>query len=585
MNTATSVARQNDKRVSAWRRTLVLAVFGAAALALGYRAVDLQLLTREFLQTHGDARYLHTVEPPAHRAMIRDRNGEPLAISTPVKSVWGVPGQLLMERGRWRELAQLLGVSTEYLDTLITPRAGRDFVYLKRHVPPELAARIKAAGIHGVGLTEEYKRYYPSGEITAHVVGFTNVDDEGQEGVELAFNEQLRGKPGAKRVIKDRLGRIVEDVEEIRAAEPGTPLTLSIDRRLQYIAYRELKAAVQQNRARAGSAVIIDPWTGEVLAMVNQPSFNPNNRAATSAETYRNRVVTDLLEPGSTVKPFTIAAALESGRFRPETLIDTGPGYFKVGRHTVQDIHDYGTLDLTGVIEKSSNVGAAKIALALEPEALWNMFRRAGFGLPVMSGFPGEAGGRLNDYHHWREIEQATAAFGYGLSVTVLHLVRAYGAIATDGRLRPISLVKLDQAVDGEPVMREETARALRVMLERVVEGGTAGRARVAGYRVAGKTGTVHKNTDQGYADDRYISTFAGILPLSAPKLVAVISIDEPRGEGHFGGQVAAPIFAAIMSEATRILNIPADADWPPAGQRLADAPEPPRGIFAEATR
>ncbi|MCP5143789.1 MAG: penicillin-binding protein 2 [Gammaproteobacteria bacterium] len=541
------------------------------ASGLVWRAVDLQLLTRDFLQDHGDARHLREVEIPAHRTMIADRNGEPLAISTIVKSVWAVPSQVITQRHRWKELAGMLDTTVAHLDALITPRAKREFLYLKRHVEPELARRIVDANIAGVALQDEYKRYYPSGEITGHVLGFTNVDDDGQEGVELAFDEQLRGHSGRKRVIRDRLGRIVEDVEEIRPVVPGVPVVLSIDRRLQYIAYRELKAAIAKHHARAGSVVIIDPLTGEVLAMVNQPSFNPNNRTTTRPAVYRNRAVTDLFEPGSPIKAFTIAAALESGQFKPEVKINTSPGYFMVGRDKVQDINNYGVLDLGGIIEKSSNVGAAKVALAMEPENLYSMLSRAGFGAPLLTGFPGEATGKLAPPENWREIEHATLSFGYGLSVTPLHLAHAFGAIANDGVIRPVTMLRQDTAPAGERIMSAKTARTVREMMVRVVESGTAKAAHVPGFRVAGKTGTVHKSTESGYAEDRYVSIFTGMLPATSPRLVAVIMVDEPTPDEHFGGQVAAPVFAGIMLEAVRILNIPGDAEFPPATEYFAE--------------
>ncbi|MCC6202884.1 MAG: penicillin-binding protein 2 [Gammaproteobacteria bacterium] len=551
--------------ISTVRPGIILGLFSICALALAWRAVDLQLLTRDFLQEHADALHLRVVEIPAHRAMITDRNGEPLAISTPVKSIWANPGRLATQRERWPELARLLEMSVEQLDAVVTPRIGREFIYLKRHVTPDFAEQVLQAGIAGVTTRDEYRRYYPAGESIAHLIGFTNVDDEGQEGMELAYNQALRGNPGAKRVLRDRLGRVIEDIELLRPAVPGQPLALSIDRRLQYVAYRELKNAVQRNRARAGTVVVLDPRTGEVLAMVNQPSFNPNNRSGLKGEYYRNRAVTDVFEPGSTLKPFTIATALESGQFKAESLIATSPGFFRIGRHTVRDIHNYGSLTLTGILEKSSNVGAAKVALAMDAEVLWGTLSQLGFGRHLGTGFPGEAGGWLSDYRNLSEIEQATQAFGYGLSVTALHLARAWGALADDGVLHEASLVKRDGADAGTRVMSGATARSVRRMLVRAVEFGTGGLARVPGYQIAGKTGTVHKAIDNGYAEDRYLSLFAGMIPAAAPRLVAVIVIDEPHAGEHFGGRVAAPVFAGVMTDAVRILNIASDEVWPEA--------------------
>ena len=538
------------------RRGLVLLVFGIFAIVLAWRAMDLQLTNKEFLQEHGDARYLRRVTIPAHRGMIMDRNGEPLAISTPVQSVWGQPRVMARHRESWPRLAELINMTTDHLEALILPRTDREFVYLKRHASPQAVIELKRANLPGVGLLEEQRRYYPAAEVTAHTLGFTNVDDAGQEGIELAYDETLRGKQGSRTVIKDRLGRVIEHVEQIRAAQAGSDLRLSIDKRIQYIAYRELKAAVQAHNAEAGSMVIVDPNTGEVLALVNQPSFNPNNRGDLKGDHYRNRAVTDIFEPGSTIKPVTIAAALESGQYAPDTAISTDPGYFKVGRHVVSDARNFGKLDVTGVITKSSNVGASKIALSLEPDFLWRIFNGVGFGTSSGIGLPGESTGHLSDPQNWRDIERATMAFGYGLSVNAMQLARAYAVLAADGILRPLSITKLDTALPSQRVLSIKTARAVRRMLTRVVTDGTGSAAAVAGYHVAGKTGTVHKSTARGYAEDRYLSLFAGMLPAANPEIVAVVVIDEPKSGEHFGGRVAAPIFAKVMHEAARILGL-----------------------------
>ena len=547
------------------RRRVIVTIFIAAASILGWRAIDIQLNDREFLQSHGDARYLRTEKIDANRGMILDRTGEPLAISTPIQSAWVNPNRFIQVRDRWPVLAELLGMTVDHVETLVIPRLDRKFVYLRRHLTPDESTAIRELNISGVALTEEDRRYYPAAEFTAHVVGFTNVDDQGQEGIELSFDALLKGEPGLRRVIKDRLGRIIEDVERLRPIRPGRDVTLSIDKRIQYVAYRELKSAVKANNARAGSVVILDVNTGEIVALVNRPSFNPNNRGDLKGEHYRNRAITDLFEPGSTIKPFTIAAALESGRYTPQTVINTAPGYFKVGRHIVRDIKNFRRLDVAEIIEKSSNVGASKIALSLEPELLWRVFRACGFGSVTEVLLPGEAYGRLNEYRNWREIEHATLAFGYGLSVTTIQLAKAYMTLANDGWAQPLRIVRRDEIPPRQRAIKGSTARAIRTMLERAVRNGTGRAAAIPGYSVAGKTGTVHKSTVGGYAEDRYMSIFAGMIPAHRPRLVAVIVIDEPKSGEHFGGRVAAPIFANVMHEATRILNIAPDLPSPKA--------------------
>lgn len=555
------------------RRITANAIFIAAAVGLIGRGIDLQFRDRQFLQSHGDARILREVRTPAHRGIIVDRLGEPLAISTPVSSVWANPRKLSLSPEQWKRLATTLEMDRGMLKSTVAARRDKDFVYLKRQVPPDIAARVTAGGFQGVGIDREFRRYYPAGEVAAHLLGFTNVDDNGQEGLELAYDHYLRGSPGAKRVIKDNLGRVVENVENVRTAVPGQNLVLSIDKRIQYVAYRELKAAVFANRAQAGTMVILDSRTGEVLAMVNQPSYNPNNRSGLRGEYFRNRAVTDVFEPGSTLKPFTIAAALETGEFQPTTPIETDPGFFNVGQYKVRDVHNYGTLTVASVITKSSNVGAAKIALALEPQRLWQMLSAVGFGTQTNTGFPGEAPGRLTDFRHWREIEQATLAFGYGLSVNALQLARAYTALANGGTLTPVSFLKLDRAPPARRVISPATAQEIRAMLETVIRSGTGRLAHIAGYRVAGKTGTVHKTTGRGYAEDRYLSLFAGMVPASNPRLVAVVVVDDPRNGEYFGGRVAAPVFSRVMQEALRLLNIPPDEPLENGEQMYAYVP------------
>ncbi len=555
------MSRATDKTEFAGRRRFVLALFVCTFGALVWRAIDLQVFNQDFLQNQGDARHLRVVTLAAHRGMITDRNGEPLAVSTPVDSVWANPQELASARAYLPALAKILELEPDQLQRLLAERAGREFVYLKRHVDPSVAAQVRALAAPGVALQREYRRYYPDGEVTAHVLGLTDIDDAGQEGIELAYDDWLRGEPGAKRVVKDGRHSVIETVESIRVARPGRDLKLSIDRRIQYLAYRELKAVVQQHKARSGSVVVLDTTTGEVLAMVNQPSFNPNNRTRLTPDATRNRAVTDVFEPGSTLKPFTVAVALESGHYRPDTPIDTNPGFYRVGINTVRDVHNYGALDVTGVIRKSSNVGVAKIALSLDRADFWSLLSRVGFGTVTASGFPGEAAGLLVHHHRWRPIEQATLSFGYGLSVTPLQLAQAYAVFAADGLSRPVSFLPLERPPRGERILSTRTVDQINAMLAQAVgPQGTAPAARVAGYRVGGKTGTVRKSIAGGYAEDRYLSVFAGLAPLSRPRLVTVVMINEPSDGEYYGGKVAAPVFSKVMAGALRFLNVAPDA-------------------------
>jgi len=549
---------------------LVLGILLASLSALVWRAFDLQLEEREFLRGQGEARHLRVVTVPAHRGMITDRHGEPLAISTPVDSVWANPQELIVARDRLPELAGLLGLPVDGVQQLLAGRGDREFVYLRRHVAPDLAREVMALGLPGVALQREYRRYYPAGEVAGHVLGFTNIDDIGQEGIELAYDDHLRAEPGSKQVIKDRLGHVIDEVGSIRDPRPGHDLRLSLDRRIQYLAYRELKAAVQRYNASSATAVVLDVRTGEVLAMVNQPSFNPNNRRVLQGKNYRNRAVTDVFEPGSTLKPFTIAAALESGRYQPGTVIDTTPGWFQVGRLTVRDIRDFGPIDVATVITKSSNVGASKIALDLSGEEFWQVLDRVGFGAPTGSGLPGEVAGMLTSPRRWGPVEKATLSYGYGLSVTPLQLAQAYGVLANNGIRVPVSLLARDQQPAGERVLSQTTVSDLVRMMETVVSPvGTARRAAVTGYRVAGKTGTVKKSVAGGYSDNSYVAVFAGMAPASRPRLVTVVMVNEPRGKEYYGGLVAAPAFARIMAGALRLMNITPDD---PAAWQAGDA-------------
>ncbi len=542
------------------RRVFMLSGMALAVVLLAWRAVDLQVRDKDFLQGQGDARYLREVVIPAHRGMITDRNGEPLAISTPVDSIWANPQELALAREQWPALARQLDLDMEWLQDRLARNAGREFVYLKRHVPPAQAEEVLALSVPGVSVQREYRRYYPAGEVAGHLLGFTNIDDIGQEGLELAYEDWLKGTPGGMRVIKDRLGRIVETVERISEPVPGRDLRLSIDRRVQYLVYRELKAAVQEHRAASGTAVVLDVRSGEVLAMVNQPAFNPNNRGTLRGDHYRNRAVTDVFEPGSTVKPFTVAVGLETGAYQPHTLIDTGPGSLRVGPNTIRDVRNYGLIDVSTVIAKSSNVGAGKIAMNVPPERLYRMFADAGLGAMTGSGFPGEAGGLLPHFGRWYPIDRVTFSFGYGLAVSALQLTRAYAVLGAGGVIKPISFLPVREPPVGERVMSERVAQQVMTMLETAVgEEGTGGTARVAGYRVAGKTGTVRKSTAGGYEEDRYLSMFAGVVPASRPRLAMLVMLNDPRGDVYYGGAVAGPVFGRVMSGALRLLDIAPD--------------------------
>ena len=536
------------------------AVILLGLVGLAGRAAYLQGMHKGFLQQKGESRYSRVVEISAHRGMITDRHGEPLAISTPVESVWASPQDMEITTSQIKKLAEIIGMNSAEIQKKIEG-PQRDFVYLKRHLPPEIAARVVELNMPGVFLRREFRRYYPAGELTAHMLGFTDVDDNGQEGVELAWQDDLAGKPGSRRVIKDRKGRIVEDIESIRVPRPGRDIALSIDSKIQYLAYRELKQAVEASKSKAGGIVVLDAQTGEVLALANLPVYNPNNRGKIKSERARNRALTDVFEPGSTLKPFTVAAALEAGRISPDTIFQTAPGTLTIGKATIRDSHREGPLTVTQVIQKSSNVGSAKIALSLPPEALWEILSQSGFGVSTGSGFPGEVTGRLRPHKTWRPIEQATMSYGHGISVSLIQLARAYTLFSAEGELKPVSLLKLDAPTTGERVISRATALAVSRMLEMVVRpGGTAPRAQISGYRVAGKTGTAHKLEGNGYAKDRYISTFVGYAPASNPRLIIAVMLDEPSAGQYFGGVVAAPVFSQVMTGALRILSVPHDA-------------------------
>lgn len=561
--------------LSATRAGVVFTTLALVFAGLAGRSLYLQSVDNEFLQGQGEARYSRELEVPAHRGRIVDRNGEALAVSTPVKSLWAFSDRLDATPAQLAELAKLLETTPQALKAKVA--AADDFVYLARRIPPEVAARALQLRIKGLYDENEYRRYYPAGEMLAHVLGFTGDRDAGQEGIELAQQSWLGGRAGSRSVIIDRRGDVVEDVASIRAPQGGRDLALAIDTRLQSLAFRELKAAVEQHNARAGGLVILDVHSGEVLALANWPAFNPNRRDKTIArDRMRNRALTDVFEPGSTMKPFTAAAALEAGTVRPETVIATQAGSLTIHGATIHDAHPAGPLTVEQVIQKSSNVGAAKIALGLPAQTLWQTLSNAGFGAPPRTGFPGEVSGRLRPAKSWRPIEQATMSYGHGISSTLMQLARAYTIFATDGEIKPITLLKAAGPVAGQPVVKPESARAIRRMLEMAtLPGGTAPKAQVVGYRVAGKTGTAHKLDGRAYTN-KYLSSFVGFAPASQPRLIVAVMIDEPSAGQHYGGAVAAPVFSAVMGQALRLLGIPADAPadnviLPPDGTEIRE--------------
>jgi len=558
-------------------KRLFMCVFSMAvvALLLGGRAVQLNVLNKDFLQSQGNARYLRVVNVPAHRGMILDRNGEPLAISTPVKSVWADPQQLVSAQSQLPKLAAMLNMGYPALVKTLNEKRDKEFVYLRRHIPPVLEQQIRALKLPGIGFQREYRRYYPSREVTAQYLGLTDVDDNGQEGIELAFNDVLQGVSGSKRVIKDRMGQIVEDLESVKEPEPGKDVVLAMDRRVQYLAYREIKNAVIENQAESGSVVVLDVRTGELLAMTNYPSFNPNNRASIDSRYLRNRALTDAFEPGSTMKPFAVLAGLSAGVVNQDTLIDTTPGSFRLGSKRIRDHGNLGVINLRTLLQKSSNVGATKIALQTPPEKVWQTLHALGFGQAAIGSFPGEASGSLSDYSKWRDMDRAAHAYGYGMSASALQLARAYSVFGNAATIKPIALTKksyLDPYEGSDPGIDKRYIEDVRDMLESVVEqGGTGTHARVKSYRVAGKTGTAEILSDQGeYRKDAHRALFSGVAPASDPRLAIVVMVDDPKGKSYFGGQVAAPAFAKIMEGALRMYNIAPD-DLPlDSGERVA---------------
>jgi cell division protein FtsI (penicillin-binding protein 3) len=549
-------------RLPAWRsRLMALSILSCFAVLIG-RSFYLQVLNNDFLQEKGDSRYRRDLEISASRGRIADRNGDVLALSTPMKSVWAIPADARLTPQQTKQLAALLEIEVKELSRKLA--SDKPFIFLQRQLPPDVGDQVAALKLPGIGLDKEYRRYYPSGEMTAHIVGFTGVDGKGLEGVELAYQSQLLGHSGSRSVIKDRRGQIVEDVGSVKPPQDGKDIRLSLDAKIQYLAYSHLKQAVTDFKAKAGGAVVIDAKTGEILALANWPTYNPNNRERLSGAQLRNRALTDTFEPGSTLKPFTIAQALESGKVRFDTVINCAPGRLTIGNATISDAHPHGPLTVAQVIQKSSNVGAAKIAAMLSAQQMWGMFDAVGFGQVSSLGFPGEVSGRLRPWKSWRPIEQATMSYGHGISVSLMQLARAYTVFAREGDMIPLTLTRADSnPIGSTPVFSQQTAREVRAMLEMAVQpGGTAPKAKIAGYRVAGKTGTSHKLEGGQYAR-KYVASFVGFAPASDPRLIVAIMIDEPGSGQHYGGDVAGPVFASVMSGALRTLGVASDLPAP----------------------
>ena len=542
------------------RRKIVVIFIMACMATLVGRAVDLQVLNKQFLKDQGDMRHVSDVSVSAYRGMIKDRNGEPLAVSTPVASIWMNPQEIeLAKENEITQVEKLLNLPKGKINELVKADSHRQFAYISRQISPPVADQVKALKLEGIYFEREFKRFYPAGEVSVHLVGFTNIDDVGQAGLESGYEKSLKGIPGSKRVIRDGQRRIIEDVDNIKEPVDGKNLDLSIDQRIQYLAYRELQLAVSLHKAKSAALVVLDAKSGEILAAVNQPSFNPNIKKNLKESQYRNRALTDVFEPGSTVKPFVVAAALDGGYVKPNEIFETH-GTFQVGNHLVSDVHNYGTLDLAGVLKKSSNVAVSQIALRMPPEYFWGIYHKLGFGIELGSGFPGESSGSLLDYQSWREFDRATLSFGYGLSTSALQLARAYTALADDGILHSVSLLKRDEDVDQKRIFSVKTARKVRAMLETVLmKDGTAYEARVDGYSAAGKTGTVKKAGVGGYVNKSYFSVFAGMAPAKNPRLVIVVMIDEPSAGQYYSGIVSAPVFSKVMTGALRVLEVPPD--------------------------
>jgi len=547
-------------KLPAWRSRFLLGLVALAFVALGLRAFWLQAWSNEFLQKQGASRYLRTLEIPADRGKIVDRTGIVLASSLPAKAIWADPDDVVASGEQRVALAKLLGMDVRELDRRLAEE--KNYVYLKRQVDADAAVRVAALKIPGIHQRDERKRHYPDGETVAHVVGFTNVEDVGQEGFELSRQKHLAGIPGSRRVIRDNLGRVIEQVGSGREPRDGADLALSIDTRIQFLAFNALRDSVREHRAKAGAVVVADVRTGEVLAMANWPTYNPNERSQLTGAQLRNRAIVDTFEPGSTMKPFSIALALDAGRARPATVVDTAPGRMTIGNRTIGDAHTYGPLTVEQVLQKSSNVGTVKLAMQLSPQRMWEGYTSMGFGSPPRIDFPGAVAGRVRPYKTWKPIEQATMSYGHGLSVSLVQMARAYSVFARDGELIPLTMLRSDETAYGTPVLKPETAVAIRKMLEMAAgPGGTAPLAQVPGYRVGGKTGTAHK-VENGRYENKYIASFVGFAPISNPRLIVAVMVDEPSAGKYYGGQVAAPVFARITGEALRALRVPPDAPF-----------------------
>ncbi|WP_444817086.1 peptidoglycan D,D-transpeptidase FtsI family protein [Stutzerimonas frequens] len=560
-----------------WRFRIVLALLALLVGVIAWRIVDLQVMDQAFLQGQGDARSVRHIPIPAHRGLITDRNGEPLAVSTPVTTLWGNPKELQAARARWPELAKALGQDPASLSERLQSQASREFIYLVRGLTPEQGQDVLDLKIPGVYSQEEFRRFYPAGEVAAHVVGFTDIDDRGREGMELAYDEWLAGVPGKRQVLKDRRGRLIKDVQVVKNAKAGKAMALSIDLRLQYLAHSELRNVVHEYGAKAASLVMVDVKTGEILAMANQPTYNPNNRRNLQPAAMRNRAMIDVFEPGSTVKPFSIAAALGTGKYQPDSVVNTLPGWMRIGRYTIRDVSRGGMLSLTGILMKSSNVGISKIALDIGAEPVYAVMQQAGFGQDTGLGFPGERVGNLPNHRKWRDAETASLAYGYGLSVTAVQLAHAYAVLGNQGVNVPLSLLRLDQTQDGVQVIDKQISATVLQMLRAVVEeeGGGGARAKVPGYHVGGKSGTAKKISGTGgYTKDAYRSFFAGVAPLSNPRIAAVVVVDEPSKGQYYGGLVAAPVFGKVMARALRLMNVAPDNLPPPAELQTAENSE-----------
>jgi cell division protein FtsI (penicillin-binding protein 3) len=551
-------------RTPVWRSKLIVAGIAVAFLGLAARAAWIQVIANEFYLKQGEVRFARTLDLPANRGRIFDRNGLLLATSVPVPSVWAIPEDVERDKAKLAQLARLLEMPLPELMKKLEVE-DKNFVWLKRQVDEATARQIVALDIKGIYQRKEYRRQYPEGEAAAHVVGFTNVEDHGQEGVELAFNGDLAGRPGSRRVIKDRLGRIVEDVGEMVPPVDGKDLQLSIDSKVQFFAYQQLKSAVLENKAKAGSVVVLDAHTGEVLALANYPSYSPANRQNLTGAQLRNRALTDTFEPGSTMKPFVVSLALEKGMVKPGTMIQTAPGRITIGGSTITDSHAHGDLSVSEVIQKSSNVGTVRMAMQLQPREMWELYTQVGLGQRPQVPFPGAVSGRLRAYKTWRPIEQATMSYGYGLSTSLFQLARAYTIFARDGELAPVTMLKASGAAPGVRVLSPETAQAMRHMLHLVtLNGGTAPKAQTMGYSVGGKTGTAHKQEGRGYADHKYRGVFVGVAPIDKPRIVVAVMIDEPSAGKYFGGDVAAPVFSATVQQSLRMLGVQPDMNVKP---------------------